>query len=151
MSIDCERLLKHPRLRKALTKEMLSECEQEEGVLLDQISEEAETVFTLGWDGDHPGGSGFIWVTKWNDFFFFGSSDYDDDGPYDSLEETLEDERFHVGTAEPSITSESLSLPELLRLASDLVSNEGDSVIINDQGYTMTDGKLVATYAGAKG
>ena len=143
MKIDYERLLEHPRVKGALTEKMRSECHEDEDLLPNKISEEAENVFTLGWDGDFPGGSGAIWITKWNDLYFLASSDYDPEGPFDSLEEVLEDERFHVGNPQPELTCHVLPLKRVLKIATDLVTEEGDRAFINDKEYVLTKGKLV--------
>jgi hypothetical protein len=56
MTIDYEKLLREPIVRKILGKKR---CAQEDpGVLDNFISENSKTILALGWDGNFPGVSG---------------------------------------------------------------------------------------------
>ena len=74
--------------------------------------------------------------------FFITSSDYDPSGPYQSIDEALEQDYFEVETANPEISG-SLPLAQLISIARG-VCGEDETVSINDVVYGWKDGELVA-------
>lgn len=114
-----------------------------EDALSEAITEQAESVLSLGWDGTAPGGSGMLWISKWKELYFFGSSDHDREGPFPTLEEALSLECFSTATYEPELSSSQVPLERLLKLGKGLVSEEGDEISINDVVYVMRSGELV--------
>jgi hypothetical protein len=106
------------------------------------ISDEGRTVFSLGWDGDFPGGSGAAYVTEWKGLYFVTSSDFDDEGPFSSLEDALKLEYFSGPTPKPELSSSVLSKAKLKEMAHSLVTNEGNRVTINDERFVLRNGKL---------
>ena len=58
MAIDYDAVLKNARVRSALPVDVLLEAESDEDFLQNLISDEADTVLTLEWDSDRPGGGG---------------------------------------------------------------------------------------------
>ena len=94
---------------------------------------ELDEAFTLEWAGD---ASGLIKVLGFEGFYFITSTDYDDEGPFGSLEEVLNHDYLCVTTSSPSISSETLSKNQLMQLAQQVVDwdNEGD-IYINGEKY----------------
>lgn len=111
--------------------------------LSEAITEQAESVLSLGWDGTAPGGSGMLWISKWKELYFFGYSDHDREGPFPTLEEALSLECFYTATYEPEVSSSQVPLERLLKLGKGLVSEEGDEISINDVVYVLRSGELV--------
>ena len=110
--------------------------------LRDNLLDRADQVLCLAWDGDFPGNSGALYVQEAKGMFFITSSDYDPSGPYQSLDEALEQDYFEVETANPEISG-SLPLAQLISIASG-VCGEDETVSINDVVYGWQDGELVA-------
>jgi hypothetical protein len=113
--------------------------------VIDIVHEQGNSVFCLGWDGNYPGGSGANYITEWNGLYFITSSDYDPEGPFDSLEEALESDCFGGPTSQPELWSTVLSESELKQIALRYVSEEGDEVCINDERFVLRNGALLAT------
>jgi hypothetical protein len=113
--------------------------------VIDIMHEQGNDVFCLGWDGDYPGGSGANYITKWNGLYFITSSDYDPEGPFDSLEEALESDCFGGSTSQPGLWSTVLSESALKEIALRYVSEEEDEVCINDERFVLRGGLLIAT------
>ena len=107
------------------------------------ISEEAITILGLSWDGDFPGNSGALWIQEWRGIFFITSSDYEASGPYESLEEALEDELFSIPSPHPELNSLQMPLARLLELARNQIAEEGDIIYINSEEYSLSAGQLV--------
>jgi hypothetical protein len=110
--------------------------------VIDILHDQGNNVFCLGWDGDHPGGSGANNVIEWGGMYFINSSDYDDEGPFDSLDEALQTDCFGGPTCKPELSSSVLAEAELKEIALRYVSDEGDEVRINDQRYILRNGAL---------
>jgi len=110
--------------------------------LADNLLDRADQVFCLAWDGNFPGNSGALYVQERHGLYFITSSDYDPSGPYQSLDEALEQDYFMVETANPEISG-SLPLEQLISIASG-VCGEDETVSINDVVYGWQDGELVA-------
>ena len=116
--------------------------EQLEDWLADNLLDHADQVLCLAWDGDFPGNSGALYVQEAKGMFFITSSDYDPSGPYQSIDEALEQDYFAVETANPEISG-ALPLEKLISIASG-VCGEDETVSINDVVYGWQDGELVA-------
>ena len=110
----------------------------------DLIMSEGDEVLSVGWTGGSAGNSGAVWVRKWRGYFFIYSSDFDDQGPYETLEEVLSAECVcSPGTPEPDISSTMLSLDELKKLGLKMLTEEGETVLINGSFFKLRDGSLV--------
>ena len=105
------------------------------------IAKEGRDVLTLGWDGNAPGMSGAHWISKWKKLYFFHSSDLDDKGPFESLEDVLAMEEFATVTSGAELTSKVLSLKRLKGIALSFVG-DGDTVFINGKGFVRHGRKL---------
>jgi hypothetical protein len=102
----------------------------------ERITDDGKNIFTLGWDGDRPGGSGANYITEWNGYYFFTSSDMDSEGPFKSLEEALALEYFHTNeTPNPELYSDILPFEKLEEIARDIDEERQEIFIINDEGY----------------
>jgi hypothetical protein len=110
------------------------------------VSEEANHVLTLAWEGGGmPGTSGVTSVSVWRGLHFVTSSDYDDEGPYASLEETLaRHPSFETPTTEAELTSETIPLELLLEIAKALVPEDGDTIRVNGTTYIRKGGGFVS-------
>jgi hypothetical protein len=108
----------------------------------DIVSGEATTVFSLGWDGDFPGGSGGVYVNEWKGVYFVTSSDYDDEGPFSSLEEALELDYFASSTPKPELSSNAVSEAKLKEIARALATKEGDKITINGRRFVLQNGEF---------
>jgi len=96
--------------------------------------EMAESVLTLGWDGDFPGASGAIWLIGLDGVYII-TDDFGDHGPYDNLEKALDFEAFSCVTANPELSSDVLPLDKLMEIAKNAVDweNEGDVRIMGER------------------
>src|ERR1700739_3976112 len=103
MAIEYETLLEKLLERRRISKKKHAEYLNDEDALANDIDCDGKEVLSLGWDGNAPGCSGVIWVTRWKGFFFCGSSDYDPEGPFESLDEALDVEWFSTVTSEPEL------------------------------------------------
>ena len=102
------------------------------------------SVLSLGWDGDFPGMSGAVWISELEGVYIVRPSDYDDEGPFGSLDEALESECFSTTTANPELDSDVIPLAELLKIAEGVVDWENDGEIwINSVKYVVKDDDLV--------
>ncbi len=109
--------------------------------LHDNLADAFDQVLCLAWDGDFPGNSGALYVQEWRGLYFISSSDYDPSGPYQSLEEALEQDYFAVETANPEVSG-SLPLAQLLAIAQG-ICGEDDTVRVNDVLYGWKAGEFV--------
>lgn len=144
MAIDYEALLNNPRLQKILGPHQLTEARKDEDFLPNLICERAEPVLSLDWDGGAPGCSGAVWIQRWRGFYFIKSSDYEPEGPFDSVDEALGHDAFSTTTYRPELNSETLPLKTLLEVGMGLINEEGDEIWINRERYVLTGGELVA-------
>ncbi len=145
MATDYAAVFTRIERRGLLDAERIADLRRDEDLLPDLIADEAKLVLTLEWDGDFPGSSGANYLSEWNGLYFFSSSDYDDEGPFDTVKEALEElEYFNLAcTPKPELSSEILSLDRLLEIGRDLVNDEGDEVYINDTLFVLAHGQLV--------
>lgn len=116
--------------------------EELEDWLQDNLLDRAVEVLCLAWDGDFSGNSGALYVHEAQGMFFISSSDYDPSGPYQSIDEALEQDYFAVETANPEISG-ALLLEKLISIARG-VCGEDETVSINDVVYGWQGGELVA-------
>ena len=105
-----------------------------EGTLFDDAfntyNECAETVLTLGWTGSSAGNSGAIWLHNCEGIYIITSSDFDDMGPFSSLEDALGARMFPVEHHRiQNWTRHILPREKLLEIARGVVDweNEGDN------------------------
>jgi hypothetical protein len=104
----------------------------------------AENILTLAWDGDFPGNSGVLSLGCCAGVYVISSTDYDDLGPFTSLDEALQDEHLNTVTANPELNSEVLPNDELLEIAARIVDWENEGTIrINSELYQVSDNKLI--------
>lgn len=104
------------------------------------IEENETSVLSLEWDNMC---SGLNYITEWQGFYFFKSSDYDEEGPFSSLDEVLEDERFHIQTSDnPQLKSTVLPLKTLFEMGKEIAGQEGCTVAINGTNYVLVEGQL---------
>jgi hypothetical protein len=142
MAIDYNKLLNDPRFYKRVSQKRYAKYLEDEDALSNDIAK-GKMIMSLGWDGNFPGNSGAIWVTRWKGFYFCHSSDYDPEGPFDSLDDVFGLEWFYVATARPILESDEIPLPELMKIATRLVSENGDVVVINNAAYAREGDQLV--------
>ena len=84
MAIDYTKLLAEPKVRLALGRKRLAACEEDEDYFPDLIGENETQVLSLEWEN---GCSGVNYITEWQGFYFIKSSDYEEEGPFSSLDE----------------------------------------------------------------
>jgi len=142
MGIDYNTLGKTLFQKKKITVKKHAEYLEDEDALPNDVAA-AETILSLGWDGNAPGCSGAIWVNRWKGLYFCTSSDYDPEGPFESLDEALGMEWFYTATSNPEINSEALPLKKLLGIGRRLVSEDGDEIYINGTRYVLKADTLV--------
>jgi hypothetical protein len=167
MAIDYQALLRRPQIQAALGSEQLAEAVEDEHFLPELISGGEISVLSLSWDTGHVGtGAGLHWIGELNGLFFFFSSDLDKEGPFESLEEALFLETFHFPMPMPELQSDSMPLQRLIEIGRDLVSEDGDTIWINDKCFVsfgrrfleaedvedlLVDFTIIGTYELAKG
>jgi hypothetical protein len=109
----------------------------DEDVIEEQINDEGVIVFRLVWDTNSPN-SGWEWhnILKWNGYYFFVSTDFDPEGPFDSLEEALVLEYFHFpNTPNPEIYSDVLPFKRLEQIARSIDEERQETIVINGDSY----------------
>jgi hypothetical protein len=116
--------------------------EQLEDWLMNNLLDRADQVLCLAWDGDFPGNSGALYVQEAKGMFFISSSDYEPSGPYQSVDEALEEDYFAVETANPELSG-ALPLEKLISIARGVCA-DSETISINDVVYGWKDGELVA-------
>ncbi len=116
--------------------------EQLEDWLMNNLLDRADQILCLAWDGDFPGNSGALYVQEAKGMFFISSSDYEPSGPYQSVDEALEEDYFAVETANPELSG-ALPLKKLISIARGVCA-DGETISINDVVYGWKDGELVA-------
>jgi hypothetical protein len=142
MIFSFEELMEHPTFRERVGLERLAQYADDEDLLEEDFEGSRKPVLSLEWDGGPCGGGG-LWVTEWLGLFFMSSSDLDPEGPFETLDDLLKLDWFHVAAHRPSLTSKSIPLPELLAIALELAGEEGDGILINGARYVLKKGKLV--------
>ena len=133
-------------LRKIQESTPVSEHEVDEiyDAAYEAYRENLSQVLCLGWDGNHPGGSGALYVGELEGVYLVSSSDYDDAGPFESLDEALELEYFQIRTPNPELDASEIPLERLLEIARDVVDWEGGGEIrINEERYVVQGNDLV--------
>ena len=104
----------------------------------------AETVLTLGWTGGSAGNSGAIWLHNCEGIYVITSSDYDDMGPFPSLEDALKEECFHGAPPQPELDSAVLPEERLLTIARGVADwVNGGSIRINSELYQVAGDELI--------
>lgn len=137
--------------RSRLTE--LVTTEQKNSSFVDTVSECARDVFdecattrtvlSLGWDSNGPGGSGAVWVQELAGVCMVCSSDYDPEGPFDSIEEALYCDCFCTTTSRAEVDSDHLDTEQLLEIASAVYDWEnGGDILINGRRYRGDGDKL---------
>ena len=137
MAIDYKALLDNPKVRFVLGRRRFAKAAEDNDYLLDLISEERKTLLTLSND---DGGN---FISEWCGLYFVTSTEYEPEGPFESLDEALSDERFSLEIPEPEIRSEVVPLPTLKRIGKAVACGEGESVFINGRQYVLVGDNLV--------
>jgi hypothetical protein len=136
MAIDYKALLDNPNVRLALGRRRFAKAAENNDYLLDIISEEGRTLLTFS---NEEGGN---FLSEWCGFYFVTSTEYEPNGPFESLDGALTEERFWLQIREPEIRSEIVPLPKLKAIGN-AVASEGEAVFINGTRYVLSGGKLV--------
>jgi hypothetical protein len=144
MAIDYQAVLRSPQVRSSLSPGQLAEALEDEDNLHEMISYEGESVLSLGFDTGSVGtGAGVNWIEEWNGLFFFFSSDLDCEGPFETLDEAVALEVFHWPNSYASeLDSDRLPFKQLIKIARDVVIEDGQSILINGNEYVFSEGKL---------
>lgn len=132
----------HPLVAPRLTPQEKALALEDEDWLRNEIYGERDSVLYCSWDleGWGPGTNGAIWVHEWKGLYFLRSSDFDDDGPFASLEEACGE----IGWLGPprggfKYGSSVLDEAQLLEWVASGFEGEVDDVItINDHLYVWT-------------
>jgi hypothetical protein len=136
MAIDFQLVLNSEKARDTL----------EEIWYNDVLQEEAKDVVTVGWFGDGPANSGVHRIVEWNGMYFFlGDDGHVEEGPFDSIDQVLAlpDLPFPIGFSQADIDSDVLPEQRLLEIARQVVTSEGDVVLINKKRFVHFGGEFV--------
>jgi hypothetical protein len=109
------------------------------------ITEEAQSVVTYEWDSQSPGGSGACCVNHWRGLYFVAGSDYESEGPFDSIQSAFGSEAFEAlsGNLQFTYTSRIVKRSQLLDLiARSFVGDEGDTIRVNGAEYVYRSGSF---------
>ena len=129
----------HDRLLTKLRQEpgfsgskLEARIKKDEDALQDIISEEADVIFSLEWSPDDFGHAGNHNVVHWRNYYWFESSDIDEEGPFDTFREVLDLEYFHVETCNPEIlANHDVPFKIAKGIALNILGQNGDPVVIN--------------------
>ena len=143
MAIDYDRLLHDPLFKKRVSKRQYDAYLAGERELSEDV--DARSVFTLCWDGGGMLGSGVLSVSEWKGFYFIGSTDFDSEGPFRSLDEALNHEYFKRQAPNPELRCNVLQSHQLFAFARRLVGEEDHRrVRINGKFHELKGGQWVA-------
>ena len=136
MAIDYDRLLHDPLLKERVSKRQYDAYLAGEKELCEDI--DACSVFTLSWDGGGMLGSGILSIGEWKRFYFITSTDFDDEGPFHSLEEALDHDYFTRSAPNPELRCDQLTTDQLFSAARYLVVDQNPQrVCINGKDYEL--------------
>lgn len=130
-----------------LTHQQIAEEDQQR--LAEELGETYEffaaRVVTLDWAGDTPmGGSGASWISAFADVYWFGSSDWEASGPYESIGQALgASSSFDMPTYGAWLRSEVVGDAELLSIGASICPHDGD-IYINSARYRHGEDGLEA-------
>lgn len=142
MTIDYEELLSSPTLRSRISRDTYARYIENVDELADDVAD-GKTVLSLGWEVENFGHSGAHWIKRWHGLYFCSSSDYDDEGPFETLAEALEVYWFQEPIPHPSVDCTELPFDDLLKLAHQLVAEEGSQIEINGRTFELESGNFV--------
>lgn len=121
--------------------------EQIESGLRDDINDDSgATVLMLEWSGEGMAHSGFIFVSTWGPFYIFTSSDYDNQGPFHTIEDVLELEYFSLNSIPGGVLKFNepiISRTAAFNIAYNMCGEDGETIVINDVTYVRKEGKLI--------
>jgi hypothetical protein len=139
---DGERLVNACLTGKALSPDEAETLHEE---LCETYSFFAERVVCLDWDSCSPmGSSGASWVDGFAGVYWFGSSDWEGQGPFDSVDGALSaSSSFDMATYDASLRSDALGEADLLRMAASICPHDGE-IYVNGTAYRHGDDGLVA-------
>ena len=103
------------------------------------------SVLTLEWSGYGMAHSGIKVVSKWGPLFIFTSSDHDDHGPFETIEDVLGLEYFlQEGVPGGELWFDATIVPEALamKIAFAMCGDDDETVKINDVIYVRSAGTL---------
>lgn len=98
---------------------------------LEEAIDESPVVLTLSWDSDSPAGAGGLCVHRWSGLYFMVSDDWGIEGPVESLDPILGDERLCTPCESPELSSDEIDASRLLSIARRLTEKAGDRVTVN--------------------
>lgn len=136
-----DRLLNDPTFAQGLSPDRRSELLADPDLLFDAIRDEASSVLGMSWDGGSPGTGGSSDLKEWHGIYFLTSSDFEDQGPFSSLDEALAHEWFHFPTPRSQLFSDVVAMERLVEIGLGLV-DVGDPICINNQNFRRTSDRL---------
>lgn len=104
----------------------------------------SKRVVTLDWDSCSPmGGCGASWVDGYAGVYCFGSSDWEAQGPFDSVDGALcASSSFEMATYDASLQSDTLSEARLLSIGWSICPYDG-TIYVNGAAYRRGEDELV--------
>jgi hypothetical protein len=116
---------------------------------LAEAIQEAPEVLSLSWEAASPAGSGAIVVRRWHDMYFLDSLDWGLEGPVESLDAVLADERFRTPDADLAWSLSSREIPHdsLLQVAARLVERGGERVCVNGRDFERAQNGTLSAVA----
>lgn len=143
MPIDYDQLLHDPLFKKRVSKRQYDAYLAGESELCEDV--DARSVFALSWDGGGMLGSGVLSINEWKGFYFISSTDFDDEGPFSSLDEALNHEYLKGPVPNPELHCAELEPDQLFALARRLLREEGHPrVRINGKSHALKGDQWVA-------
>ena len=102
-------------------------------------------VLTFGWSPEDWGHGGAVWIKEFAGLYFASSSDYDDEGPFSSIEAAVGVDAFSMAPPNAELNSSVLSLEELKEIARGMEypDDEDSRIYLNETPYMWKDGDLV--------
>ena len=108
---------------------------------IEKIIEEGETAYKLYWDSGGPGaGADYEVIYKYADKYFCAHSNNPMDGPYDSLDDALDEGYLMITDASEAVWCDEIPTQEIAKRFELCDVTDGHQLRINDINYEVYSG-----------
>lgn len=105
-------------------------------------------MLTYGWSPEVWGHGGAVWIKEFAGLYFSSSSDFDDEGPFSSIEAAMGGDVFSMAAPNAELDSSVLSIEELKEIARSMEHPDDDDyrIHLNEMPYMWKDWDLVPAF-----